>query len=226
MIKIILFFIICLIFYFIFNKRNIYNIEIDKIIYINLDNRPDRKLKIDKVIEQSKFKNYSIHRIQGTLNNNCGHIGCAYSHVNALKYAKENNFNSVMILEDDFEFINENILFEIPKHFDVFMLASVYYETIPLNSDSLFHKVKYATTTSGYIVKKHYYNTLIKCFEEAIENMEKQLQEFQKIYPLKKMYETNFAIDQHWFSLQRKDIFLISIPNIGTQRNSISSIMS
>lgn len=204
---------------------------VNGILYINLTNRPDRKEKIEKVLEKAEVPVNLIHRIDAVQNNDCGHIGCAYSHVRALKYAKYKDWSRVLILEDDFEFLQQNsILFKtvttLPEKFDVFMLASGYSETYPIEPTEFIHKVKWGTTTSGYMVQKHYYNILINCFEEAIKKMEEELKEFKKFNPGKKMYETSFAIDQAWFRLQQKDDFFITVPNIGTQANSPSSIMS
>ena len=37
----------------------------------------------------------------------CGHLGCTRSHIKALKFAKEQNFTNVLILEDDCMFDND-----------------------------------------------------------------------------------------------------------------------
>lgn len=202
---------------------------VDGILYINLDNRPDRKQKIETVLEKAEVPVNLIHRIDAVLNEDCGHIGCAYSHIRALQYAKNKAWERVMILEDDFEFVQQNsFLFNtlkmLPPKFDVLMLSTVYNKTTPFKGN--IHKVHYGTTTSGYIVTKEYLNTLIHCFQEAVSKMENQLVEFKKTNPNKKMYETSFAIDQYWFPLQQRDDFFITVPNIGTQGNSQSSIMS
>lgn len=232
--------VICCLIYLISTKQSIkirnrledyeWDKAVNGILYINLDSRPDRKKKIDMQLEKAEVPMGLIHKIDGVLNNDCGHIGCAYSHVRALKYAKNKNWDRVLILEDDFEFKQpNNMLFntlkQLPKKFDVFMLATTYNENMSIGHPTV-HKVKYATTTSGYIVQQHYYNTLISCFEDAISKMEAELIEFKKTNPNKKMYETKYAIDQHWFLLQQRDDFFITVPNIGTQGNSPSTIMS
>ena len=77
--------------------------HIDKIFYINLDKRDDRKTEID-----NELKNYGLYdkveRITAFHTPGQGILGCTMSHLHAIKLAKERNYSNVLILEDDFQF--------------------------------------------------------------------------------------------------------------------------
>jgi GR25 family glycosyltransferase involved in LPS biosynthesis len=197
-------------------------------LYINLDNRPDRRDEIKK--ELTTVPDHLIHRIRAIYDADCGHIGCGRSHIVALQFAIDNGWDSVLILEDDFyfetdmKFLNQSLV-NLPCSWDVFMLAGAYVDSTPVRRT--IEKVKRATTASGYIVRKHYYQTLLACFQEAVFRMEMDLNEFRKTNPSpKKMYTTDNAIDQYWFGLQESGNWYISNPRVGSQGRSSSSIMS
>lgn len=198
----------------------------DGIIFINLNNRPDRLLSIQKQLKKMDIKNAT--RIEGIYESNNGHLGCAKSHVKALELAKQNGWNRFIILEDDFEFIHfkERFLYMFEtfinniSHWDV-LLLSYQYEEWDLNFISPFqyiNRIKHATTTTGYIVN-NYTNNLLKNFKEAITNLEDLVSDT-------KIFETRFAIDQHWASLQSIDFFFATTPPMGRPNGSKSSIMN
>ena len=86
----------------------------DKIYCINLNRREDRW---NETLEELKkwglsdsVSRYSA--IDGnTLNNdtviNNGELGILTTHINIITEAKENNYNNILILEDDIEFTKE-----------------------------------------------------------------------------------------------------------------------
>lgn len=205
------------------NKFNGYSKRaiIDNIVYINLDNRPDRNEKI--LNELKPFDN--IHRISAVYTPNNGHKGCCQSHIKALELAKENNWDRVLILEDD-------ALILKPKKFSKDMFK-VFYDLQDKNWDVIVmcpnntvygkkHKyvseINYATTAVAYIVNNHYYDTIIDLFKEADKKM-----------PINKWSggdREEFAIDQQWNKLIKKDNWYT--PNnkiIGWNNYSRSTIM-
>lgn len=152
---------------------------IDGILYINLDNRTDRKASIEKEIAKIGFDDSKIHRISAVYNEQCGHLGCGISHVQAIEFAMQKNWARTIVLEDDFHFdINAQQFDALLKEtegvsWDVLLLAK---------GHSRFHekkgnlrKVIGCSTTSGYIVQQHYYKTLLDNFKESVALMEKQL---------------------------------------------------
>ena len=83
--------------------------NIDKIFYINLDKRTDRREEIEQ-----ELSNYELNaeRYAGIYTPHSGIVGCGYSHLNVLKLAKERGYKNVLILEDDFQFVVSKEEFE------------------------------------------------------------------------------------------------------------------
>lgn len=209
----------------------IYSEMFDAVIYINLAHRTDRKELILHEIQKIKhIDEHQIYRIDAVLEPMCGHIGCGKSHIKALELAIANNWESVLLLEDDFCF-NEH--YEGEQSFkkiqniewDVMLLAQHY--NWNQNSDYDFLKrARGSTTTSGFIVRRHYYPILLENFKKSVSVMEREFQVHSEncIAQNKPVSKLNVcsAIDQYWFSLQDKDIFYVFHPPIGHQRNSWS----
>lgn len=93
---------------------------VDAVIYINLDNRPDRLQEL-----LNEFMRYDIapelqHRISATEEVKCGHLGCVKSHLQAIAYALEHGYERVLILEDDFQFklAKERVLYMLHEFYN------------------------------------------------------------------------------------------------------------
>lgn len=92
----------------------------DQIYIINLDHRTDRLEEVNSLL---KKYNISFKRQSGVflkekypdvLNNttntsSLGHLGCVLSHVNCCIDALNNNYDRILVLEDDINFIHEHI---------------------------------------------------------------------------------------------------------------------
>ena len=74
---------------------------IDKIFYINLEKRTDRRHDIENELNDFDL---SYERFKA-IETEDGMTGCANSHLAVLKLAKERGHKNVLILEDDFMFI-------------------------------------------------------------------------------------------------------------------------
>lgn len=205
----------------------------DHILYINLAYREDRKRYILDNLKKYGFKDESIHRIDAVLTEQCGHIGCGLSHIKALEYALEHNFDSVMIFEDDFMFttdvayVHETLDKIEPLQWDVVLLAKGLRVNLKNSDHSFLKRIVHCTTTSGYIVRKHYYQTLIDNFKESVKKIRLQL----KIHidkckianvPITKLQNCS-TIDVHWWSLQKRDTFYLCDPVLGKQDQSYYS---
>lgn len=77
--------------------------DIEEVVCINLVERPDRLEHMNKLI---KDHNLSINFYHPSKNNENPRLGCATSHYNMVKYAKEKGLRNILILEDDIFFIN------------------------------------------------------------------------------------------------------------------------
>ena len=199
--------------------------KIDGILYINLDYRTDRKKKLLDNLREYNIDFNKIHRISGILNKECGHLGCGMSHVKAIKYAISKKWNNVLILEDDFmftadiDYINSSLDNIMEDNWDVLSLYNSNYLYINNDVSPPYKNIKRVARTPGamaYIMKKHYFERLLECFENSVKKMKVQLEKHLEEHTNKLHYV--FAIDQAWKSLQRNDIFYIFQPCLGKDR--------
>jgi len=195
---------------------NINSIEnIEHAFYINLETRTDRRQHVETQLQNIGITANRFNAIK--LNN--GAIGCSMSHLKCLEIAKENNWDHVMIVEDDILFLNPNVFknqlnkfFKNHKDFDVVLIAGNNVPPYQKIDDSCV-KVYRCQTTTGYIVQKHYYDTLINNIKEGV----KQLISHPEQHVV-------FAIDKYWFRLQEKDNWFLITPLTVTQREDYSDI--
>jgi len=77
--------------------------QIKHAYYINLEERPDRK---DQVIQE--FKKIGINNPERFNAIKCasGAVGCSMSHLKCLLNAKKQNWEHILIVEDDITFLN------------------------------------------------------------------------------------------------------------------------
>lgn len=206
----------------------------DCYMYINLVHRKDRKEQITKELNKMNIPHNKTIRIDAVHEKYNGHIGCAKSHIKALKLAKEKKYNNVVIFEDDFVFtenkdvVNKKInkfLDYFGNDWDIIQLTAHYKSLNNIDNLEDIKKVNRASTSSAYIIQSKFYDKLINNITQAKEKMEEEMIIFHRKNKNKKKYTTNYALDQHWNSLQNKSKWYIFHPFIGKQSGS-SSIMS
>ena len=188
-----------------------------KIYYINLESRTDRKEHVEKELQKLGINSNNINRFNAIKMEN-GALGCSMSHLKCLQIAKEKDYEYIFICEDDILFLNpELFLMQLQKFlstgrsWDVILVAGnnmIPFETI----DNTCIKVSNCQTTTGYIVKREYYDKLISNYKEGIE---KQIKEPNK---------PDYKIDKYWFKLQRDDNWFLITPLSVIQREDYSDI--
>ena len=190
-----------------------YNLE--NVYYINLEEQIERKKSVEEQLNKLQWKYECFNAIK-TLN---GRIGCSMSHLKLLEMAKEKNLDYIVIIEDDIQFINpefySNLLekfFDSKINYDVLLLAGNLREPYTQINDYVL-KITKSWTTTGYIVKKHYYDKLINNITESIKLL--------SLYP---DYHCLFAVDAYWQHLQKIDNWYILLPRTITQLPGYSSI--
>ena len=148
-----------------------------------------------------------------------GAIGCSMSHLKILEIAKENNWDHVLIVEDDILFTNPSLFVQqfnkfLNNHplFDVVLIAG---NNCPpyFNVDDTCVQVTRCQTTTGYLVQSHYFDKLINNFKTGILNLMKEPEN-----------HFLYAIDKFWFHLQSVDKWYLIIPLTVTQREDYSDI--
>jgi len=187
---------------------------IDKIIYINLNKRTDRRQEIENELNQYGLP---YERFEAISTPDFGIYGCGLSHLKVLEMAKERHYKNILILEDDFEFLvskdelEENLkkFFESNIEYDVCMLSYNLHEHLNIEN-GVVNKALFAQTASGYIVHSNYYNKLIELYKWCLP----------LLIQTKKHWL--YANDIVWKDYQKKDNWYYFKTRIGKQRKSFS----
>jgi glycosyl transferase family 25 len=188
--------------------------NIDKIIYINLDKRTDRREQIEK-----ELNDYDLlfERFPACFNIE-GIVGCTQSHLNVLKLAKQRNYKNILILEDDFTFTVSKDVFEQQLtyffdsniDYDVCMISYYLNSGEPSLEYPFLTKVYEAQTASGYIVNSKYLDKLIDLYENAIPLL------------IKTQKHWVYGNDQCWKNLQKTDNWFCFTNRLGIQKDGWS----
>lgn len=194
----------------------------DALIYINLGHRLDRKRLLLQELECLEVPAEKIHRLDAVHDILNGHRGCAQSHCLALELAEKNQWNNVLILEDDMHFTaeKEEVEQEVVRFFqvfknawDVFFLATNVFESHPTDHPAIA-RVVCAQCSHAYAVNRSYFHTLKSCFYEAYLAMQEDETFVDSLFK---------AIDQRWKELQPVGRWYIG-KVLGQQRRSYSDI--
>ena len=193
---------------------------VDKIIYINLDHREDRRQIMQKLFQEGSIPSEKIERFSA-IKHEIGAIGCTLSHISVLKLAKDHKWKNLLIMEDDVEWVDFQANYEklekiITETFDVCMLGGLYSENTNL-------RVKKTFGAHAYIVKNHYYDILLDNLQEALS---KRLNVNVSLFPMqtkKQRYNDlvksrhEYSSDIYWWKLQEKDMWIAIIPSMCIQ---------
>ena len=172
------------------------NKEFDKVVCVNLINRPDKKehmqVKLDKLgIEvewfhavQYGFAGEIVNSLKPTVNDfnrfNPKHpneFGAAMSHYTVIKTALEQGVQKLFVFEDDVMFRKEfNYAFEVyydklPENWDMFLLYSFMYKLQPQN---VRVNAKWIKSFDGWSLMAYGMNR--KAMEQYIKDQDKMFQ--------------------------------------------------
>ena len=192
--------------------------NIDKIYYINLDHRIDRREQFTQQIA-THFKDGILEsRIERfpAIKHDHGLLGCSMSHLEVIKKAKADGARYVLVFEDDFEFIVSRETFEnnIIKLFEQVANCSLDFKVVMLayntnnraeiaNNDILDSSTD-VQTCAGYLVNSAYYDELIQCWEEGVRLYQETWKDWV------------YGCDQYWKKLQNEKWFIFKT-RIGKQ---------
>ena len=190
--------------------------DIQHVFYINLDTRPDRKAHVERQLQSIGITNAQMFKAIKLDN---GALGCSMSHLKLMETAKQNNWDHILIVEDDILFLKPDIFvnqmnsfLQKQTKFDVLLLGGNNMPPFEQIDDTCV-KVSRCQTTTGYLVKNHYFDTLIHNYRNGIAKLLKEPQN-----------HVLFAIDKYWFTLQSKHDWYLLIPLTVTQREDYSDI--
>ena len=185
-------------------------------LYINLEHRKDR---LEHVTGQMNMMGITAERVNA-VKMNTGAVGCTMSHIKCLELAKQRDYEYVFICEDDITFRNPDLFKRNLQRF---------YDDDDINWDLLIiggnnvppfqqvteycARVFYCQTTTGYVVKKNYYDTLLKNFRESVTGLMREPNN-----------PSTYALDMYWKRLQLQDFWYMITPPTVTQYESYSDI--
>jgi GR25 family glycosyltransferase involved in LPS biosynthesis len=154
----------------------------DKIYCINLDSRPEKWENTQKELAKVGMQ---AERVSGVVptedqlkvpGQRVSQLGCSLSHIKVIKDAIENNYDTIMVFEDDVEFMTTDldIIQSVMKdmetldwgmyywgcNFDKWIKPSNRVENIGNNSIEIFGNGVH--TTHAYSINKSIYNTILE----------------------------------------------------------------
>lgn len=153
--------------------------HIDKIIYINMDSRLDRRKEIEEQFARAGIPNEKIIRFSGMRHPTSPNAGCNMSHAAALKLAYDLNLQNVLICEDDFDFV-EDIEFvknSLSRFFNE--MSGAPWNAVLLafgkqesgDFSELLARCLKAQNAAGYLVNRSHMLELSNTIQEAVEPM-------------------------------------------------------
>jgi GR25 family glycosyltransferase involved in LPS biosynthesis len=184
----------------------------EKIFCINLNKRSDRWIK-----SQEEFKKIGIiDKVERfpAIEMTDGRIGCIKSHLEIIKYAKENDLQNVLVFEDDVLIINDdinnimlNVISQLPEKWDMLYLGANLHRELENYSENL-------------VILKNGYSTHAVCYNKNI--YDKMIDKFNT---LNNISTFNDILDV-WISenIQENGLVYLIKPLIATQRNEYSDI--
>lgn len=195
-----------------------------KVFYINLDNRTDRKELVEKELNNI-FGNYTRVSAENGLTK-INHpkispmIGCALSHIKALKMAIDSDEENIVIIEDDFQLemepeYSKSVLDNILKQDFNLVLLSYHMPMVKIsNIRNNIADISNGQTTCAYLIKRDYIKTLINNLEDGIDKL------------LNSHDLNKHSLDQNWKLLQKPENKVYgSIPRMAKQRSNYSDIV-
>ena len=190
--------------------------DISNVLYINLNSRIDRRNHFESQFTKMGLKPQRFSAIR----NADGAIGCSMSHVACLEIAIRNDWDHVLVCEDDATITNpgqlvyqvNQFLNQFNDSWDVLLLAGNNYRPFRQESPECIRVANCQTATS-YLVRRPYFETLLANFKDGLKKLIAEPSQQPK-----------YAIDQYWKNLQRTDRWYLIVPVTVIQRPDYSDI--
>lgn len=192
------------------------NTYFDKVFYINLDRRTDRKEECEKELQSHNIIAERVSAVdantltdmklypQKSFNRSC--YGLVLTNIKIFENAKKNNYKSIVIFEDDvvlsenFNTQLYNIYPQVPNNWDILYLGAHHIKP-PIKISNNVGKCVWALTTHAIIFKQSSYDII-----------------------LNELYKLDYPIDWTLYTLYDKLNVYSIIPSIAFQRPSYSDI--
>jgi hypothetical protein len=180
--------------------------RIDKVFYINLDRRTDRRGEIENELN-TKF-NYTNAERFPAISLEPGILGCTMSHITLFRRMIREGWNTMMVVEDDALLVTsrENLdnyidAFLDDSKPDIFCIANSCAENEVYSEK--FRRCFNTQTTSCYVIKQKFVETLLSCYfsnPEDILDMPADVPDIDKRIG---------HIDTVWVPLQKTHYFMM-----------------
>lgn len=189
--------------------------EIKHALYINLEFRRDRRLHVENQLNSVGIRAERFNAVKLA----DGALGCSMSHLKCLQMAKDKGWDHLLICEDDITFTSPALFIQ---QFNKFLKNQSEWDVVLLAGNNMppykqvgdyCAQVTRCQTTTGYLIKSHYYDALIENIKRGMDMMVKNPDK-RKIY----------AVDKFWFLLQDKDLWFLITPLSVVQREDYSDI--
>jgi GR25 family glycosyltransferase involved in LPS biosynthesis len=185
--------------------------DIQNVLFINLDERTDRRDETVQHLTQLGFKPQRLSAVKFTP----GALGCSLSHIKAIELAKANKWTHVLVCEDDALFgdssrVKEQVNCFLQRHDDWDIILFSVYVAKGLYVDSCSARVYDSYCTTAYLVRQEYYDVLLHNYKRGA----------YKFFN----YKINTPIDHFWSSLQNRDQWYTILPIVAVQRPSKSDV--
>jgi len=190
--------------------------DIKNVLYINLDSRIDRRTHFELEFNKMGLTPQRFSAIR----NADGAIGCSMSHVACLELAIRNEWDHVLVCEDDATITNPGqLVYQVNQFFnrfndawDVLLLAGNNYQPFRQESPECV-RVANCQTATAYLVRRPYFEKLLANFKDGLKKL-----------VAKPRQQPVYAIDQYWKNLQRTDRWYLIVPITVIQRADYSDI--
>ena len=188
---------------------------LDNVLFINLEKRRDRLTHVIGELTKLGIQGERVNAVE----TRDGAVGCTMSHIKCLEIAKTRNLPHVFICEDDITFLKPLLLLENIAKFET---SGLDWEVLIIGGNNVPPYTQISDfcicvtnnqTTTGYIVKQEFYDTLIANFKESAMRLIRE--------PTKRK---QYAIDMYWKSLQASGKWYMITPPTVVQYEDYSDI--
>jgi GR25 family glycosyltransferase involved in LPS biosynthesis len=200
--------------------------KIDKVFYINLEKRTDRRAEIEEELATKFLFNKAERFVAIPYSFSCyrpGAYGCSMSHICLFRKMILNGWETMMVFEDDAQLLTSRE--EIDKHINVFLedntldilcIGNSCGDNTPYNE--LMNRCFNTQSTSCYVIKKKF----VKVFLESVFKDPTESMTLSPDNP--ELHLKLNIIDVGWAPLQKIHYFMMPKIRQVSQRPSYSDI--
>lgn len=192
--------------------------DIHHIVYINLDERADRRQKAENEFDRMGMRAERISAIKMKP----GFLGCGLSHIKALETAKRNGWDHVLICEDDLSFTKRESVLRIQQRITAFLQKHQDWDVALLSTnlrtgefvDETCVRVHKGTVATCYLVRREYFDVLLHNLKSGAHYFSYHLTKGDR-----------YGNDVFWSSIQNRDVWYCILPLLVVQAADRSDIL-